>query len=213
MSAVTRRVLTWTGTALAIAVLAAWAVTLRPLSMGGPAEYVVIHGNSMNPTYHEGDLIVAHRHSVYTVGDVVAYHVPQGQLGAGLVVIHRIVGGDATTGYVLRGDNNPVSDPWHPHPADIVGSPWVSVPRLGKAFVAIHRPIVPGLFFGALALIFVLRYASQRPEAEAAYQATLAQLERVTTSLESRYADPTHAWRRLQATRHRRASERGLPAR
>jgi signal peptidase I len=157
-----RRVAGTAFTILAVMVIAAWAVTLRPLGLGGPAEYVVIHGNSMFPTYHEGDLIITHAHAAYGVGDVIAYRVPQGQFGQGLVVIHRIVGGSNSTGLVLRGDNNPIADPWHPRATDVVGATWTRMPRLGKVFVAIHRPIVPGLFFGALAAVVVLRHQLRR---------------------------------------------------
>jgi signal peptidase I len=183
-----RRIVGGLCTGVLLALIAAWAVTLRPISLGGSAEYVVIHGNSMFPLYHDGDLIISHTHSSYAVGDVVAYHVPQGQLGQGLTVIHRIIGGSDATGYVLKGDNNPVSDPWHPHASDVVGATWVHVPRLGKLFVAIHRPIVPGLFFGGLALILVLRWQTRGRDPDQGLPAVIADLERVTAALQTRYA-------------------------
>lgn len=179
------------GTAVAIALFAFWALVLRPVSMGGSAQYVAIHGNSMFPLYQEDDFVITHHHAEYAVGDVVAYRVPPGQLGGGLMVIHRIVGGSASTGYVLKGDNNPIADPWHPVAADVVGTTWVHVPRLGKLFVAIHRPIVPGLFFGALAVVAVLCWTSRRIEPEEALQVTLGHLDRVTTALETRYSRGT----------------------
>ena len=186
-----RHVLATLATVVLLALIGAWALTLRPLSLGGSAEYVVIHGNSMFPLYHDGDLIISHSHPGYAVGDVVAYHVPDGQLGHGLTVIHRIVGGNDATGYVLKGDNNPVTDPWHPHASDVVGATWVHIPRLGKLFVAIHRPIVPGLFFGALALIFVLRWQVRGHDPDDSLPAAIAHLERVTAALETRYARGT----------------------
>jgi signal peptidase len=184
-----RRVLAMVGAGLLIALIGAWAVTLRPISMGGPAEYVVIHGNSMFPLYHDGDLILSHSHAAYAVGDVVAYRVPQGQLGQGLVVIHRIVGGSAASGFVLKGDNNPITDPWHPRGGDIVGSTWVRIPRLGKLFVAIHRPIVPGVFFGVLALIVVLRWQHRSTPAPAVPAAPEDDLPTADESLDPNSAE------------------------
>lgn len=137
-----RRALNIAATLLTVAALAAWFTLLRPTTMGGPAQYVVIHGNSMYPTYLEGDLIVTHRLSNYHVGEVIAYSVPRGEFGAGHIVIHRIVGGDTVHGLTMKGDNNPSADPWHPTFGDVVGATWVRVPRLGRALVAIHQPLV-----------------------------------------------------------------------
>jgi len=76
----------------------------------------------MLPTYNTGDLIIAHSQSTYSVGDIAAYRVPKGEIGAGSVVIHRIVGGDPVHGFTFKGDNNSAPDPWHPKQADMVGS-------------------------------------------------------------------------------------------
>ncbi len=161
-----RRALSLTGTVLTIAALVAWALLLRPTTMGGPAQYVVIHGNSMVPTYLEGDLIVTHRQPDYHVGDVVAYSVPKGQTGAGNIVIHRIIGGDTSHVLTLRGDNNPSADPWHPTFHDVVGATWLRIPRAGRALVALHQPMVPAALAGGATLVVLLRRgrkASRRP--------------------------------------------------
>ena len=126
--------------ALAV-VLVFWVLVLRPAALGGPTSYIIIRGSSMVPTYASGDLVIVRTAAAYRVGDVVAYRVPDGDVGAGLIVIHRIVavGQDRLT---LRGDNNAAPDPWNPRVADVVGAAWVSVPGVGRVLAAIHQPVV-----------------------------------------------------------------------
>ena len=101
---------------LFMAACAAWFITLRPAPLGGPATYVIVRGVSMEPTYHAGDLVIVRRRPVYQAGDIVAYKIPAGEVGGGLSVIHRIVGGSVETGFRTKGDNNAESDPWRPTP-------------------------------------------------------------------------------------------------
>ena len=128
----------------------AWAMLLRPPVLGGPATYLIVRGDSMLPTYQTGDLLILHARVSYSVGDAVAYRVPSGELGAGRLVVHRIVGGDGATGYVLQGDNNPAPDPWSPMATDVVGSPWLAVPGVGRAVAVIRQPAVAGGLAAAL---------------------------------------------------------------
>ena len=87
----------------ALAVAALWAVTLRPTSLGGPATYVVIRGDSMLPVFHAGDLVVLRVAEGLTAGDVVGYRVPDGEVGAGYLVVHRVAAGDARAGFTMLG--------------------------------------------------------------------------------------------------------------
>jgi|SRR5581483_3013794 len=131
--------LVW-GAALLVAA-AAWFVVLRPASIGGPAGYVAIRGVSMLPTYRFGDLVMTHKQASYGKGDIVAYKVPKGQFGGGIVVIHRITGGNGTTGFVLRGDNNNFDDDWRPRQQDVVGKAWLHVPAVGLVLSFLHAPV------------------------------------------------------------------------
>ena len=142
-------------TAAFVAVALAWAVFLRPQALGGPAAYVIVSGKSMEPTLKNGDLVVALERSSYRVGDVVAYRVPKGEQGAGALVIHRITGGSARTGYVLRGDNRQGEDLWRPKPHDVAGDMRVRIPRIGLLFSFVRTPLGMAIFAG-LAVFFLL---------------------------------------------------------
>ena len=147
------RTLSWLAV---IAVVVGWAFTLRPQALGGPAGYVLVSGTSMNPVYHTGDMVLVERHSQYHVGDIVAYHVPKGDPMAGAQVIHRIIGGNARTGWIVQGDNRTAPDVWRPHNADIVGSAAVHIPHAIVVLEWLRSPILLGLFAACFVFVRVL---------------------------------------------------------
>lgn len=108
------------------------AVTLGVAAIGGWAfatdqfSYQITRGTSMEPVYHRGDLVFVVKADSYGVGDIAAYHAP----GNGPVVLHRIIGGNAT-GFVLKGDNNESVDPHQPTGAEMIGRAVLLVPKGG----------------------------------------------------------------------------------
>ena len=126
-----------------------------PARLGGSTSYVMVSGDSMEPTMHTGDLAVVRRQRAYRPGDVVAFRVADGEVGAGHVVIHRIHAGDER-GYVLQGDNKRHPDPWRPARDDILGRRVLLVPRAGQALQTVANPITLGLMAGLAAALFVL---------------------------------------------------------
>jgi signal peptidase I len=151
---------------LFIAACAAWFITLRPAPLGGPATYVIVRGVSMEPTYHAGDLVVVHRRPVYQVGDIVAYEIPTGEVGGGLSVIHRIVGGSVDTGFRTKGDNNAESDPWRPTLGQIEGTAWLVLPKTGAIMSSLRAPITLASFAAAAAVAMVIYRQGGREEPE-----------------------------------------------
>ena len=141
--------------AATLALAVAWAVFLRPPFLGGPAAYVIVSGKSMEPTLEDGDFVLARRQSSYRVGDIVAYRVPKGDPGAGAMVIHRIVGGSARTGYVTKGDNREGRDTWRPKPGDVVGSVSLTIPRAGVLLALLRTPVAIAALAGLAAFLFV----------------------------------------------------------
>jgi signal peptidase I len=139
----------------AVVLAGGWYLGLRPESLGGGTGYVTIRGTSMLPVYETGDLVLTRKQPSYSKGDIVAYRVPDGDLGEGIVVIHRIVGGNASDGFELLGDNNPEKDDWYPTDADVVGKAWVHVPKVGIVLSYLHSPAPLASLAAAVAVVFV----------------------------------------------------------
>jgi len=126
---------------LAIVAVTPLLLACWPRTLGGRTGYVMVRGTSMKPTYHAGDLVVTRARAGYRAGDIVAYQVPAGQLGAGILVIHRITGGSARDGYIMQGDNNPEPDDWRPKARDIVGRARLRIPHAGAPLATLHAPL------------------------------------------------------------------------
>lgn len=140
----------------------AWLFLFRPLGLGGMTGYVVVAGNSMQPTYQTGDLVITRSTPTYEVGDVVAFRIPDDGSGSRPVVIHRIIGGDATEGYVLQGDNNDHRDLWRPLPQDVLGRAWLHIPHGGVALAAPRSPLVLATLTAVFAFLAVAHVPSTR---------------------------------------------------
>jgi signal peptidase I len=142
--------------ALVLALVVFWAMVLRPQSLGGPAGYVLVSGHSMLPRYKTGDLVLVERKSSYHVGQVIAYHVPKGDPMAGAQVIHRIIGGDATHGFLVQGDNRTAPDVWRPRPRDIVGAKALRIPNAVLLLQFLRSPVLIALLAASFVFVPVL---------------------------------------------------------
>lgn len=149
---------------LLIAACAFWAMFLRPQSLGGSAGYVLVSGHSMNPLYHTGDMILVRRHSSYKIGDIIAYKVPKGDPMAGAQVIHRIIGGNATHGFVVQGDNRTAPDVWRPKQGDIVGSATLQIPQAVVVLQYLRSPVLLGLLAASFVFVYFLTSGTKDEE-------------------------------------------------
>lgn len=131
-----------------LAVVAALLWFCLPQSVGGRAGWVLVSGTSMLPHLHTGDLVLVEHRSGYRVGDVIAYRVPKGEVGAGHVVIHRIIGGNGRTGWTMQGDNRTAPDLWHPTNHDVVGAKELRIPNAWFVLRIFHMPVLLALFAG-----------------------------------------------------------------
>jgi len=111
-------------------------ILLAPVPLGGQATYVIISGNSMEPTFHLGDLAIIRQQATYQVGDIVTYQ--NAELGKN--VIHRIIGVDAGH-FIIKGDNNAWVDGYRPVQSEIVGKLWIYLPSVGKAIQWARLPL------------------------------------------------------------------------
>jgi signal peptidase len=142
--------------AATLVLVAGWFLLLRPTSLGGPTTYLLVSGHSMEPTIHAGSLVILVRAPSYRVGDVVAYRIPAGDPASGLNVIHRIVGGTGSGGFIMRGDNAPATDLWRPHTDDVLGTPVLVIPSAMTVLLIIRSPIVVASVAAGLSVYFVL---------------------------------------------------------
>ncbi|MGA2490367.1 MAG: signal peptidase I [Anaerolineales bacterium] len=129
-----------------------WSV-FAPLQFGGNVAYIIVNGNSMEPLYHKGDLVIVRRAEEYQVGDIAAYMNPQ--IGP---VIHRIIKHQGDT-FLFKGDHNTWVDSYSATAADIVGKAWIHLPGMGKVIQALRIPWVLSLVVamcGALFLFTIL---------------------------------------------------------
>jgi signal peptidase len=133
-----RRYLSFFGGLVMWTTVAFCAWFLWPSSFGGATTFIIVNGHSMEPDYLPGDLLVA-RAGVPAVGDVVVYHPP----GYGnAMVVHQIVGGDGSSGWVMQGKNNDFIDPWKPTNDQVVGLVQVHFPSFGGLGVVLLSPFV-----------------------------------------------------------------------
>ena len=133
MSAGARRVL---GVPAFLGVGLVWLVFLRPIPLGGDVAYIKVAGDSMEPAFHGGDLVVVRSQTKYQRGDVIAYRADGG------IVIHRIVGGDSQSGFDTQGDNRPLTDGWRPVADQIVGGQVAHIPVAGVLTNYLQNPAV-----------------------------------------------------------------------
>src|SRR3954453_7427973 len=144
------------GNAVLLAVLAGALWFIWPQSLHGSVAYIGVDGHSMDGTYVNGDLVVVRQQSHYAVGDIVTYKIPKNEFGAGANVIHRITGGNGTTGFTTQGDNKPLPDPWHPRTGDIVGKSALRIPGGSHAFLLLASPMPLGALCAGLTVAVML---------------------------------------------------------
>lgn len=133
-------------------VLSAILITFSLLSMSGYVKARVVLTDSMAPTIKAGDIVLLDptTHSVPKIGDVAAYTGRRFDGTEVGVFTHRIIGGDAVNGFIMKGDNNPTPDVQRPKVADVSGVVVFKLPFIGKVLnpkmLFILVPVVFGIW-------------------------------------------------------------------
>jgi signal peptidase I len=133
-------------------VLSAVLITFSLLSMTGYVKARVVLTDSMAPTIRAGDIVLLDptTHSVPKIGDVAAYSGRRFDGTEVGIFTHRIIGGDAVNGFIMKGDNNPSPDVQRPKIADVSGVVVFKLPFVGKVLnprmLFILVPVVFGIW-------------------------------------------------------------------
>lgn len=147
--------------ALGLTILAAWA--LWPAFLGGSSRMIMVQGHSMEPTYQPGELILLDTDFSPDIGRVIVFHIPEGELGAGALVVHRIVGQRADGTYITQGDNTQNVDAFRVARSDILGTPRFAVPYGGRIIGTLSSPIGIGAVTGLMSTLVL--WPRKRPPA------------------------------------------------
>lgn len=132
-------------------------ITLAPVNLGGWVTYVIVAGNSMEPGFYLGDLVLIRTQPSYGVGDAVVYNDPN----MGSYVFHRIIGIELDR-FILQGDNNSWLDSYQPTQAEIVGKLWFHIPKFGKAIEWMRTPVNMALTVASMG-VFLMIDVFQKP--------------------------------------------------
>lgn len=133
-------------------------ITLAPTKLGGWVTYVIVDGNSMEPGFYRGDLVLVRTEPAYGVGDAVVYN--DAQLGS--YVFHRIIHTEFDR-FTLQGDNNAWLDSYQPVQDEIIGKLWVHIPKLGKAIEWMRVPLHTSVIAGLLGAILMFDMIPNQP--------------------------------------------------
>lgn len=147
----------FTGSSLFFLLLVFW-LTLAPTQLGGPLTYVIVNGNSMEPGFLLGDLVLVRAETVYTVGDAVVYKDPNIRQ----FVFHRIVGLEFDH-FIMQGDNNSWQDTHQPTQSEVVGKLWIHIPKLGKAVDWFRKPMNAAITTGLFGVLLMLDMFKKTP--------------------------------------------------
>ena len=146
-----RRILSW----LKVGgyVLACVLMLFSALSFTGVVKARIVLTASMSPAIDPGDIILTASPDRLEpkIGSVVAYTAKRS---------HRIIGGDANTGFIVKGDANPSPDVQKPLIPDINGVIFLVIPFIGRLLTREALFILVPCIFGFWLVIDALKNES-----------------------------------------------------
>jgi signal peptidase len=140
-------------------VLSAILLSFSALSITGYVKARVVLTGSMAPAINSGDIVILipTKHIEPKINDVVAYTGRRFDGSSVGTFTHRILDGDAKTGFLVKGDANPAPDVQKPTLADISGVVVFTLPFIGQFLTPKALLIFVPLIFGLWLVIDTLR--------------------------------------------------------
>ena len=151
-----RSAIRWTGY-----VSAAVLLTFSALSFTGTLKARIVLTGSMNPVIKAGDVIITTPPSrkVPKKGDIIAYTAKRFNGAPVATISHRIIGGDAIKGFIVKGDKNPSPDVQHPTLNDISGVVILIIPFIGNLLTPKALFIIVPSIFGFWLILDAMKNA------------------------------------------------------
>jgi signal peptidase I len=155
-----RRILSWFK--VGGYVLACVLMVFSALSFTGVVKARIVLTASMSPAIDPGDIILTASPDRLEpkIGSVVAYTAKRFNGDAVGVFSHRIIGGDANTGFIVKGDANPSPDVQKPLIPDINGVIFLVIPFIGRLLTREALFILVPCIFGFWLVIDALKNES-----------------------------------------------------
>jgi len=140
-------------------ILSTILISFSALSVTGYVKARVVLTGSMAPAIESGDIVILipTKHKEPKINDVVAYTGKRFDGSSVGVFTHRIIDGDATTGFIVKGDANPSPDVQKPTLADVSGIVVFTIPFIGQFLTPRALLIFVPLIFGLWLVIDALR--------------------------------------------------------
>jgi len=130
--------------------------------LGSDYPLVVVEGQSMEPTYYDGNLLVVKGvNDKYSIKppDIIVFHEPTNR---DRLIVHRVIQQVVNDGYVefvTKGDHNPISDydywKWRVRETDVVGVVIVKLPPIAGYIVANVESQAMTIFTVAIIIIII----------------------------------------------------------
>lgn len=137
---------------VALGATIAFAWFMWPSSLGGSSRLILVQGHSMEPTYWPGALVFLNTDVEPSVGRVVVFEIPEGELAAGQLVVHRIIGQRPDGSFITQGDNTQNPDDYRVTRSDILGAPRFSLPGGGRVLALLSSPVGIGAAAGLMSV-------------------------------------------------------------
>ena len=130
--------------------LSAILLSFSALSVTGFVKARVVLTGSMSPAINSGDIVILipTQHREPKINDVVAYTGKRFDGSSVGTFTHRILSGDATSGFLVKGDANLDPDVQRPKLADISGVVVFTLPFIGQLLTQRALMIFVPLIFG-----------------------------------------------------------------